>query len=378
MVTGRRGSGCRYAQTLFDVGSVGGMTDGELLGQFAAGGGGSAELAFTALVERHGPMVLRVCRSILADEQDAEDALQATFLVLVRRARSVRLRDSVASWLHGVALRVSGCARVTAARRRRHERRAAGLVSEEFLEDGRDPDLAPAIHEELDRLPERFRAVIVLCYLEGLGCEAAAARLGLPVGTIKSRLARGRERLRGRLVRRGLARLGRSPRDAAVGGVRQGSVARRGRAIHGPHRDGPGRRRSGKPRGRPGIGVRDRPENPHGHVIGPIRESGGARGGPWRASISILAMAQRSGVGPPRVKAQGAARAQAPRQAEDPMRVRPEPVLEKAQQSAEQIQKPWMKAKALAEIAAFQARRGPGRSLTGDIRAGVRDDRGDG
>ena len=85
MVTGRRGSGCRYAQTLFDVGSVGGMTDGELLGQFAAGGGGSAELAFTALVERHGPMVLRVCRSILADEQDAEDALQATFLVLVRR-----------------------------------------------------------------------------------------------------------------------------------------------------------------------------------------------------------------------------------------------------------------------------------------------------
>ena len=86
MVTGRRGSGCRYAQTLFDVGSVGGMTDGELLGRFAAGGGGSAELAFTALVERHGPMVLRVCRSVLADEQDAEDALQATFLVLVRRA----------------------------------------------------------------------------------------------------------------------------------------------------------------------------------------------------------------------------------------------------------------------------------------------------
>ena len=226
-------------------------------------------------------------------------------------------------------------------------------MSEEFLEDGRDPDLAPAIHEELDRLPERFRAVIVLCYLEGLGCEAAAARLGLPVGTIKSRLARGRERLRGRLVRRGLAPsaallatlLSAESARAALPAVVARSTARIAMGLAA----GEAASLGAVPASVSAIARRILMAMSLGRFV---RAAGlvVALG----ASISILAMAQRSGVGPPRVKAQGAARAQAPRQAEDPMRVRPEPVLEKAQQSAEQIQKPWMKAKALAEIAAFQ------------------------
>ena len=96
---------------LFNLGTIGGLTDAELLGRFADCRDEVAELAFAALVERHGPMVLRVCRSILRNEHDAQDAFQATFLILVRRAASVRKRESVASWLHGVALRVSACAR---------------------------------------------------------------------------------------------------------------------------------------------------------------------------------------------------------------------------------------------------------------------------
>jgi hypothetical protein len=128
VAVGRQGSVGRHLRTLFDVGAVGGLTDGELLSRFASGGGEAAELAFAALVERHGPMVLRVCRSILRDDHAAEDALQATFLILVRRAGSVRKRDSIGSWLHGVALRVAGCARRSAARRRVHERRAAERI----------------------------------------------------------------------------------------------------------------------------------------------------------------------------------------------------------------------------------------------------------
>ena len=168
-------------------------------------GGEAAEMAFSALVERHGPMVLRVCRSILRDEHDAQDAFQATFLVLVDRAGSVRDRSSVGSWLHGVALRVAACARGSVVRRRVHERRAADLTADGFHPRGVEPDLAPALHEELARLPERYRVPIVLCYMEGLACEEAAQRMRLPVGTVKSRLARGRDRLRDRLIRRGLA-----------------------------------------------------------------------------------------------------------------------------------------------------------------------------
>jgi RNA polymerase sigma factor (sigma-70 family) len=194
----------RRIQTLYQLGPVGGLTDGELLARFATERGAAAELAFATLVERHGPMVLRVCRSVLCDEHDAQDAFQATFLILVRRAGAVRKRDSVGSWLYGVALRAAACARAAAARRRAHERRVAELSTTTSSAEG-EPDLIPVLHEELGRLPERYRAALVLCYLEGLSCEEAARRLGWPVGTVKSRLARGRERLRDRLARRGLA-----------------------------------------------------------------------------------------------------------------------------------------------------------------------------
>jgi RNA polymerase sigma factor (sigma-70 family) len=191
-------------KTLFTVGTVGSLTDGELLGLFVAHRGETAEMAFSVLVERHGPMVLRVCRSILRDEHDSEDALQATFLVLVDRAGTVRERTSVGSWLHGVALRVAACARGSSARRRAAERRAADRAMTIYDPASPEPDLVPMLHEELAGLPERYRQPMVLCYLEGLACEDVALRLGWPVGTVKSRLARGRERLRARLMSRGL------------------------------------------------------------------------------------------------------------------------------------------------------------------------------
>ena len=204
----RRGGLLQDVRTLFDTGTTGGLTDGELLGRLADGPArdDAAGPAFAALMDRHGPMVLRVCRSILRDEHDAQDAFQATFLVLVRRADAVRRQESVGSWLHGVALRVAAHARAGMARRRRHERCAGELAvtADRSGAEGVSPELAAILQEELGRLPERYRAAFVLCYLEGHTCEAAAARLGWPVGTVKSRLARGRERLRGRLIRRGL------------------------------------------------------------------------------------------------------------------------------------------------------------------------------
>ena len=202
-MTKLQGTGLREIRTLFTLGAVGALTDGELLGLFLTRRDESAEMAFASLVERHGPMVFRVCQSILHDEHGAHDALQATFLVLFDRAGSIRDRASVASWLHGVALRVAACARGSVVRRRKHERRAANLAAVSATADGVEPDLAPAVHEELTRLPERFRLPIALCYLEGLACDEAARLLKLPVGTVKSRLARGRDRLRTRLIRRG-------------------------------------------------------------------------------------------------------------------------------------------------------------------------------
>ncbi len=201
----RQGAAIQNVQALFTLGTIGGLTDGELLGRFADHRDDVAELAFAALLERHGPMVLRVCRSILRNEHDAQDAFQGTFLVLARRAHGVRKRESVASWLHGVALRVAACEQTAMAHRRRHETRASQMAAARVSVEGSSPDLSTILHEELGRLPEQHRSVVVLCYLEGHTCEAAARQLGWPVGTVKSRLSRARERLRGRLLRRGLA-----------------------------------------------------------------------------------------------------------------------------------------------------------------------------
>jgi len=192
----------RDLDTLFRAGALGGLTDGQLLERFARGDA-AGEAAFEALVGRHGAMVARVCRGTLDDDHDAQDAAQATFLVLARRAGSIRRRESVASWLFGVAARVSARARVDAARRRRLERHAAAPSTRSQADD--PDDLAPVLRAEVARLPEKYRAPVVLCYLEGLTCAAAAGRLGCPVGTVKVRLSRARDLLRTRLTRRGLA-----------------------------------------------------------------------------------------------------------------------------------------------------------------------------
>ena len=135
------------------------MSDGQHQESFLARGGEAGELAFAVLVERHGPMVLRVCRGVLGDRHDAEDAFQATFLALVRQAASIRRRDSVACWLHGAALRVSACARSAGMRRRGHEARSAARRPGS-ARDREPDDLAALVHEELGRLPSRFREAV--------------------------------------------------------------------------------------------------------------------------------------------------------------------------------------------------------------------------
>ena len=200
----RSAQALRHMRTLFGVGAVGGLSDGVLLDQFSSGHREGAEAAFATLVERHGPMVLRVCRGVLGDSHDVHDAFQATFLVLVRKAGSLWVRDSLASWLHGVALRVASKAKVAAARRKAH--RAPGAEVATAARGGNTPDeLVTALHDEVERLPAKYRAPIVLCYLEGLTHEGAATALGWPVGTVRGRLARARDLLRSRIVRRGLA-----------------------------------------------------------------------------------------------------------------------------------------------------------------------------
>ena len=198
-----------HLQTLFGAGTCAGLTDGELIERFRAGEDEGSERAFEALVTRHGPMVLCVCRSILNDPVDLHDAFQATFLVLARRANAIRNRDAVGSWLYGVALRVAARGRVSSIRRQIRNRRsiaAAGAGSPELSLEAsieRD-DAAATVHQEVNRLPEKYRAPVVLCYLEGLTHDEAAARLKWPVGTVRSRLSRARDRLRGRLTRRGV------------------------------------------------------------------------------------------------------------------------------------------------------------------------------
>ncbi len=204
----------RDLQTIFNAGTLAGLSDGQLLERIAArrgvDGEGDLEVesAFALLIERHGPMVLRVCRAALGDRHEAEDAFQATFLILLRQAGSIRKRESVGPWLHGVAHRVASTARSADVRRRTHETRWFLHRQEASPDRGAEPrdfDVSSTIHAELDRLPERYRAPIVLCDLEERSLDEAARQLGWPLGTVKSRLNRGRQQLRDRLVRRGVA-----------------------------------------------------------------------------------------------------------------------------------------------------------------------------
>ncbi|APW62453.1 RNA polymerase sigma factor [Paludisphaera borealis] len=193
----------RDLQTLCRLGAVGGVGDGELLARFVAGAGDDRELAFSALIDRHGSMVLRVCLGVLKDRHDAEDAAQASFLILARRARSIRSPGLLGSWLHGVALRTASRARAGTARRRDLERKAGEEVAMREQTENRfahDEEL----HEEIDRLPARYKAAVVACDLEGLTHAQAAERLCVPVRTLETRLYRGRDRLRAKLMRRGV------------------------------------------------------------------------------------------------------------------------------------------------------------------------------
>jgi RNA polymerase sigma factor (sigma-70 family) len=197
--------------------------DGELLERFARRGD---EAAFAALMQRHGPLVWGVCRRVLGREQDAEDAFQATFLVLARKAQSVRRAGSVGSFLYGVAYRLSVRARADAARRGRHERQAAGLAPSASPDDVTWRELREVLDAELARLPERYRAPLLLCYFEGLTQDEAARQLGWKKRTVKARLDYGRELLRGRLARRGLPLAAARPRPRRPGWSRP----RRGRS----------------------------------------------------------------------------------------------------------------------------------------------------
>ena len=179
------------------------LADDELLQQFASQ---RDEAAFETLVERHGPMVQGVCRRILGDAHDAEDAFQAVFLVLARKSASIRRPELLANWLYGVACRVARKARIRAIRKETRERRAGKmpLLVEEQLLDLEWIELKSVLDDELQQLPEKYRAPLVLCYLRGQTNAEAAAQLGWPAGSISERLARAREMLRHRLNRRGL------------------------------------------------------------------------------------------------------------------------------------------------------------------------------
>ena len=196
----------KRAETLFRTGTAAGLSDGQLVERFVQRRDGAGEAAFAALVDRHGAMVLRICRQVLGDPHDAQDASQATFLVLARRAGSIGRRESVASWLHGVAVRVAAKARQAESRRRTREQRAVELMAMRYTVGGGTdecPERWVLLHDELGRLHASFREPLILCYLEGLTQEQAAAQLRCPLGTVQSRLAHGRAKLKSRLRKRG-------------------------------------------------------------------------------------------------------------------------------------------------------------------------------
>src|SRR5262249_20276407 len=179
------------------------LSDGELLERFQTT---HEEAAFTLLVQRHGPMVLGVCRRLLGNAHEAEDAFQAAFLVLARNAVSIHRRDSLGSWLYGVAYRVAAKARARSVRRRTQETAA---VTDLPCADPRDEpawhEVRRVLDEEIHRLPEKYRVPVVLCYLEGKTHEQAARELAWPKSSLSARLGRARQLLHQRPTRRGVA-----------------------------------------------------------------------------------------------------------------------------------------------------------------------------
>jgi RNA polymerase sigma factor (sigma-70 family) len=178
-----------------------GLTDGQLLDLFIDH---RDDAAFTVLVRRHGPMVWGVCYRIL-DRHDAEDAFQATFLVLVRKAATIRPREQVGNWLYGVARQTALLARRAAARRRGRERQVVAMPEPAVTDQDRWCDLQPLLDKELSRLPDKYRAVVVLCDLEGRTRKEVARQLDVPEGSVAGWLARARGMLAKRLALRGVS-----------------------------------------------------------------------------------------------------------------------------------------------------------------------------
>jgi RNA polymerase sigma factor (sigma-70 family) len=190
----------RYLRQVAGAPSTSGTTDAQLLERFVSR---HDQGAFAALVQRHGPMVFGLCRRLLHNIHDAEDAFQAAFLILARKAASIRKRCAVGPWLYGVAYRTALKARARSAQRRERETPLVDLPALEPLSDWAWRELKLVLDEEIQRLPARYRVSVVLCYLEGLTYTEAARQLGCPPGTVSGRLARARELLRSRLRLRG-------------------------------------------------------------------------------------------------------------------------------------------------------------------------------
>jgi RNA polymerase sigma factor (sigma-70 family) len=192
----------RDLRNLFDVGVVGSLSDGQLLDCFLAQ---REEAVFEAIIHRHGPMVWGVCRRILRDHHDAEDAFQATFLVMARKAASIVPREKVGNWLYGVAYQTAMKARATRSKRRQREVQV--VVMPEPSADGNEQrdNLLGQLDQQLSRLPDKYRIPIVLCELEGKTLKVAAEQLGWPIGTVSGRLSRAKVMLERRLAKAGVA-----------------------------------------------------------------------------------------------------------------------------------------------------------------------------
>ncbi len=205
MASVHRGSALRQINRLFDEGTLAGLPDARLLERYARE---RDELAFESLVQRHGAMVMAVCRGVVADPNDADDAFQAAFLLLARKAERLWVNDSLGGWLHRVACRIALQLKSDTARRRDQERQAAERADGRCRSAAPWDDVPTVLHQEIDRLPERYRKPIVLCYLEDMTYQQAADLLRWSEGTTRGRLARAREMLRVRLKHRGIQSAG--------------------------------------------------------------------------------------------------------------------------------------------------------------------------
>jgi RNA polymerase sigma factor (sigma-70 family) len=213
MANGKTASALRQLATIFTEGTATGLSDSQLLERFASKRAESveaaraAEMAFETLMNRHGAMVWGVCRRVLGNAHEAEDAFQSTFLLLIRKAESLHVDGSLGRWLYGVAHRIALRARFQARRRASSRPIVPANAADDPASEVEQHDLREILSDEVDRLPLKYRCPIELCYLQGMTYDQAARQLDWPVATVKSRLTRGRLRLRHRLARRGLAPL---------------------------------------------------------------------------------------------------------------------------------------------------------------------------